>query len=151
MPAPRNGSPIPPARTYPLGRPARMTAYLLLGVVGAGVGLAGALIVDLWSGGGLALGTAGIIALSYGGSTVTGTRTGAVVPTAGWLAMLLIASVSTPKGDLIWGGSATSLALLFLGLLGSALTLARPSLSPFHHGPSGSVLPPASPPRDGSQ
>ncbi|RAG84643.1 hypothetical protein DN069_15845 [Streptacidiphilus pinicola] len=151
MPAPRSGSPLPPARSYPLGRPARMTVYLLLGVLGAAVGLAGALIVDLWSGGGLVLGTAGIIALSYGGSTVTGTRTGAVVPTATWLGVLLVASVSTPKGDLIWGGSATSLALLFLGLLGSVLSLARPSLSPFRHGPSGSVLPPASPRRDGSQ
>ncbi|WP_052440512.1 DUF6113 family protein [Streptacidiphilus anmyonensis] len=138
-------------RQYPLGRPARMTAYLLLGVLGAVVGLAGALIVDLWSGGGLVLGTAGIIALSYGGGTLTGTRTGALVPTATWLGMLLVASVSTPKGDLIWGGSATSLALLFLGLLGSVLTLARPALSPYRHGPSGPVLPPASPRRDGSQ
>jgi hypothetical protein len=128
-----------------------MTAYLLLGVLGAAVGLAGALIVDLWGGGGLVIGTAGIIALSYGGGTLTGTRTGAVVPTVTWLGILLAASVSTPKGDLIWGGSATSLALLFLGLLGSILSLARPSLSPYRHGASGSVLPPASRRRDASQ
>ncbi|MEY9871926.1 hypothetical protein ABH931_001399 [Streptacidiphilus sp. MAP12-33] len=151
VPAPRNGSPQPPVRSYPLGRPARVTAYLLLGVLGVAVGLAGALVVDLWNGGGLAVGAAGIIALSYGGSLVTGTRTGALAPTAAWLAVLLAASISTPKGDLIWGGSATSVALLFLGMLGSVLSLARPSLSPYHQGSSRSVLPPAGPPRDASQ
>jgi hypothetical protein len=151
VPAPRNGSPQPPVRAYPMGRTARMTTYVLLAVLGAAVGLSGALIVDLWSGGGLALGAAGILALSYGGSLVTGTRTGALVPTAAWLAILLAASISTPKGDLIWGGSATSVALLFLGMLGSVLALARPSLSPYHQSPSRSVLPPAGPHRDASQ
>jgi hypothetical protein len=128
-----------------------MATYAVLAVLGAVVGLAGAFIVDLWTGGGLALGALGIIALSYGGSLVTGTRTGAVVPTTTWLAILLVASISTPKGDLIWGGSATSVALLFLGMLGSVLSLARPSLSGYHHAASGSVLPPAGPPRGTSQ
>jgi hypothetical protein len=132
-------------------RSARMAVYVVLGVIGAVLGLAGAFIVDLWSGGGLALGAAGIIALSYGGSLVTGTRTGSLVPTGTWLAILLVASISTPKGDLLWGGSATSVALLFLGMLGSVLSLARPSLSPYHSGPSGSVVPPAGSGRGASQ
>jgi hypothetical protein len=145
VPAPRNGSPQPPARRYPIGPGARWASYAGLGLLGVVVAVAGALTVDLWSGAGLVLGAAGILALSYGGSLLTGTKTGAAVPTLTWLGTLLAASITTPEGDLLWGGSATSVALLFLGLLGSVLCIARPSLSGI------SVLPPTGHSRDASQ
>ncbi|MEZ0066158.1 hypothetical protein ABIA32_002167 [Streptacidiphilus sp. MAP12-20] len=145
VPAPRSGSPKPVAPRYPIGTRARWASYFALAVLGIAVALAGALVVDLWSGGGLVLGAVGILALSYGGSVLTGTKTGAAVPTLTWLGTLLAASIGTPEGDLLWGGSATSVALLFLGLLGSVLSIARPAMSGIP------VLPPTGPSRDTSQ
>ncbi|MEY9936055.1 DUF6113 family protein [Streptacidiphilus sp. MAP5-3] len=145
VPAPRSGTSLPPGRRCPIGRGARMVSYVGLAVLGVVIGLAGALIVDLWSGGGLVLGAAGVLALTYGGSVLTGTKTGAALPTLTWLVTLLLASLTTPVGSQLLDGSATGVALLFLGLLGSVLCIARPSLSPL------TSLPPAGPRHDRSQ
>ncbi len=96
VPGPRSASPRPPEPEYPVGKPFRVTAYAVLLVLGAVVGLAGTFVLSLWFPGGLVLSLAAIAALCCGGRVLTGSRTGSAMPALGWFAMLMVAQAPRP-------------------------------------------------------
>jgi len=101
-----------------MGRPLRITAYVLLGVLGALVATAGALVQAGWFPAGLLLGLAGCAALFYGGVRVTGTRLGATVPAGVWIVCVLVFSSTRPEGDFLFAAGVGP----YIYLLGGAMT-----------------------------
>ncbi|WP_405587058.1 DUF6113 family protein [Streptomyces sp. NBC_01190] len=99
------------------GRVLRIGGYLLLGVLGACVAAAGALLQAALFPGGLLLGLAGCAALFYGGVRALGTRLGAVVPAAVWLVCVLLLSTSRPEGDFLFAAGVGP----YIYLLGGAM------------------------------
>lgn len=95
----------------------RLLGYLGLAVLGALVALAGALVQEAWSPGGLLLSLAGCGALFYGGFTATRSRIGVAVPAAFWLVGVVLLSSTRPEGDFLFAAGAGS----YLYLLGGAL------------------------------
>lgn len=88
-------------------RAARIATYTGLAVLGALVGLAGALVQSAWFPGGLLLALAASAGLFYGGLRATGTQLGVVAPGVGWLLAVVLTSLGRPEGDqLFWGGVA---------------------------------------------
>ncbi|WP_245766992.1 DUF6113 family protein [Streptomyces colonosanans] len=102
----------------PLGPPSfgRMAAYLGLFVLGAVIGLAGALVQSGWFPGGLLLALAGAAGLFVGGSRVTGTRAGAVAPAVGWMVAVVLLTSSRPEGDFLFSAGAGSYLFLLGGM-----------------------------------
>ena len=98
-------------------KPARIAAYVGLLVLGALVGVAGALAQGGWFPGGLVLGllaTAGVFA---GGLLVTGTQLGVGAPAAGWLIAVILLSMGRPEGDGVFAAGVGPLVYLLGGMV----------------------------------
>ncbi|MFH0519722.1 DUF6113 family protein [Streptomyces sp. M41] len=104
--------------TQPLKRPSglRILACLGLFVLGAVVGVAGALVQPAWFPGGLLLALAGEAGLCLGGARLTGSRAGAVAPAGGWMITVILLTASRPEGDFVFGTSAASYLFLLGGM-----------------------------------
>lgn len=99
-------------------RPLRVAAYVVLGMLGALVATAGALVQAGWFPGGLLLALAGCAALFYGGVRATETRLGAVVPAGVWVVCVMVLSTSRPEGDFLFAAGVGP----YIYLLGGAMT-----------------------------
>ncbi|MFI7409041.1 DUF6113 family protein [Streptomyces sp. NPDC049627] len=102
----------------PLKRPSglRVLAYLGLFVLGAVVGVAGALVQPAWFPGGLLLALAGEAGLCLGAGRATGSRAGAVAPAGGWMITVILLTASRPEGDFVFGTGAASYLFLLGGM-----------------------------------
>jgi len=102
----------------PLQRPSagRNAAYAGLFVLGAVVGLAGALVQGAWFPGGLLLALAGAAGLFLGGAYALRGRGGAVAPVAGWIIAVILLTASRPEGDFLFGAGLGSYLFLFGGM-----------------------------------
>ncbi|MFI7009101.1 DUF6113 family protein [Streptomyces sp. NPDC050145] len=96
--------------------PARIAALLLLLVLGALAGLAGALVQSGWFPGGLLLALVGAAGLFLGGARLLRTRTGALIPAAGWLVAVVLLTTSRPEGDFVFGAGLGSYVFLLGGM-----------------------------------
>ncbi|MGY0018455.1 DUF6113 family protein [Streptomyces sp. cg35] len=96
--------------------PARTAALLALAVLGALVGLAGALLQGGWFPGGLLLALAGAAGLFHGGARLTRGRAGALAPAAGWLVAVILLTASRPEGDFLFGAGLGSYLFLLGGM-----------------------------------
>ncbi|MDI1457292.1 DUF6113 family protein [Streptomyces sp. NPDC014684] len=106
------------ALAQPLQRPSagRMAAYAGLFVLGAVVGLAGALVQGAWFPGGLLLALAGAAGLFLGGAYALRGRGGAVAPVAGWIIAVILLTASRPEGDFLFSAGLGSYLFLFGGM-----------------------------------
>lgn len=80
----------------------RIVSHVLLAVLGVAVAAAGALVQGGWFPGGLILALAGSAALFYGGGKLTGSRSGAAVPTVLWFVTVIYLTISRPEGDFLF-------------------------------------------------
>nr|WP_203633907.1 DUF6113 family protein [Streptomyces sp. SID10815] len=94
----------------------RAAAYLGLFVLGAVVGLAGALLQAAWFPGGLLLALAGSAGLFLGGARAVGGRGGAVAGAAGWLIAVMLLTASRPEGDFLFAAGGGSYLFLLGGM-----------------------------------
>jgi hypothetical protein len=113
-----------------MSRPARVASYVVLGVLGALTGAAGALVQGGWFPGGLLLGLAGCAAVFYGGVKATGTRLGAVVPAAVWLVFVIVLSTSRPEGDFLFAAGVGPYIYLLGGAMVAVICATVPQLPP---------------------
>lgn len=104
--------------TQPLKRPSglRVLACLALFVLGAVVGVAGALVQPAWFPGGLLLALAAEAGLCLGGGRLVCGRAGAVAPAGGWMIIVILLTASRPEGDFVFGTSAASYLFLLGGM-----------------------------------
>lgn len=104
--------------TQPLQGPSfgRAVAYLGLLLLGALVGVAGALVQSGWFPGGLLLGLAGEAGLLLGGAAALGGRGGAVAPAAGWMVSVVLLTTSRPEGDFVFAAGTGSYLFLLGGM-----------------------------------
>ncbi|MFG2600856.1 DUF6113 family protein [Streptomyces sp. NPDC048462] len=109
--------------------PGRIAALLGLAVLGAVVGIAGALVQPAWFPGGLLLALLASAGLFYGGRRLMGTQPGAVAPAAGWLISVVFLLGGRPEGDYVFGDE-LGLALFVLGGMALAVICATMSRSP---------------------
>ncbi|WP_369225215.1 DUF6113 family protein [Streptomyces sp. R39] len=102
----------------PLQPPSAGRAVALLGLVvlGAVVGLAGALVQAGWFPGGLLLALAGAAGLFLGGARAVGSRSGAVAPAFGWVVAVIFLTASRPEGDFLFGAGGGSYLFLLGGM-----------------------------------
>ncbi|MFF4570599.1 DUF6113 family protein [Streptomyces sp. NPDC001410] len=102
----------------PMQRPpvGRMAAYLGLFLLGAIVGLAGALVQAAWFPGGLLLALAGAGGLFLGGAYALGGRAGAVAPVAGWIVTVVLLTSTRREGDFLFGAGVGSYLFLLGGM-----------------------------------
>jgi len=105
-----------------LGSGARIVSYGVLGVLGALVAVAGALMQGAWFPGGLVLALAGCGALFYGGATLTGTRVGAVAPAAVWLVTVIVLSSPRPEGDFLFANGIGPYVYLLGGAMAGVIS-----------------------------
>ncbi|MFG2558949.1 DUF6113 family protein [Streptomyces sp. NPDC048496] len=120
--------PAPTGLAAPLN-PGRIGAYLGLAVLGALVGLAGALVQAAWFPAGLLLALVACAGLFYGGRLLTGTQIGALAPAAGWLVSVIVVLGGRPEGDYVFGDE-LGLTLFTLGGMAVAVMCATMSRSP---------------------
>jgi hypothetical protein len=115
----------------PLQRPSagRAAAYLGLFVLGAVVGLAGALVQGGWFPGGLLLALAGAVGLFWGGAKLCRTRVGAAAPGVGWVITVFWLTSPRPEGDFVFGAGIGSYVFLLGGVLAAVMcaTIALPA------------------------
>jgi len=111
-------------------RPARVAAYVLLGVLAVAVAAAGALVQDAWFPGGLLLALAGCVALFYGGTKLTGTRVGTAVPAAVWLLCVLLLSTSRAEGDFLFAAGVGPYVYLLGGAVSAVICATLPPAPP---------------------
>jgi hypothetical protein len=108
----------------------RLASYAALAVLGTATGVAGGLIQDALFPGGLLLAVAGSAALFYGGTLLTGTRLGAVVPAVIWLVTVMLLSSARPEGDFLFANGIGPYAYLLggamAGVICATLTQVRP-------------------------
>lgn len=109
--------------------PGAIAALFGLLVLGALLGIAGALVQPAWFPGGLILALAALAGLFYGGRTLTGTQAGALAPAAGWLISVILLLNGRPEGDYVFG-DALGLALYMLGGMAIAVICATLPRSP---------------------
>lgn len=109
--------------------PRRIAALLGLAVLGAVVGIAGALVQPAWFPGGLLLALLAAAGLFYGGRCLMGTQPGALAPAAGWLISVVVLLGGRPEGDYVFGDE-LGLALFILGGMAVAVICATMSRSP---------------------
>jgi hypothetical protein len=107
-----------------------VAAYVVLGVLGALVAGAGALVQAGWFPGGLLLALAGCAALFYGGVRATGTRLGAVVPAAVWVLCVILLSTSRPEGDFLFAAGVGPYIYLLGGAMAAVICATVPQLPP---------------------
>ncbi|MFF9312848.1 DUF6113 family protein [Streptomyces sp. NPDC014748] len=107
-----------PPLAQPLTPPSagRAAAYLGLFVLGAVVGLAGALLQAAWFPGGLLLALAGSAGLFLGGARAARSRGGAVAGAAGWLIAVMLLTASRPEGDFLFAAGGGSYLFLLGGM-----------------------------------
>lgn len=126
---------VPAQRTAPGGgflveppRPGRIAGYALLLVLGAVVGVAGALVQPALPPGGLLLALAALAGLCYGGTLLLGTRAGGLLPGAGWLVAVILLTTTRPEGDYVFGAGLGSYGYLLGGMVVAVMcaTLGRP-------------------------
>jgi hypothetical protein len=110
--------------------PARAVAYLGLAVLGALVAVAGALIQAGWFPGGLLLALAGCAAVFYGGTKLTGTRLGAVVPAVVWLVCVMLLSSTRGEGDFLFAAGVGPYVYLLGGAMAAVICATVPQLVP---------------------
>ncbi len=96
--------------------PGRAAAYLGLFVLGAVVGVAGALLQAAWFPGGLLLALAGAAGLFLGGAHALRSRGGAVAGAAGWLIVVMLLTASRPEGDFLFAAGIGSYLFLLGGM-----------------------------------
>lgn len=126
-PAPGRPPVYPSMKSNPLmTRPARVAAYLGLGVLAVAVATAGALVQDAWFPGGLLLALAGCVALFYGGTKLTGTRVGTAVPAAVWLVCVLLLSTSRAEGDFLFAAGVGPYVYLLGGAVSAVICATLP-------------------------
>lgn len=106
------------AQPLKLKRPSvlRVLAHLGLFVLGAVVGVAGALVQPAWFPGGLLLALAAEAGLCLGAGRATGSRAGAVAPAGGWMITVILLTASRPEGDFVFGTGAASYLFLLGGM-----------------------------------
>ncbi|MEU6121722.1 DUF6113 family protein [Streptomyces sp. NPDC047123] len=97
-------------------RPARVAACAGLFVLGAVVGVAGALVQGGFFPAGLLLALLGAAGLFHGGARAMGTKAGAVAPAAGWLVAVLLLTATRPEGDFVFGAGLGSYGFLLGGM-----------------------------------
>ncbi|MER7109076.1 DUF6113 family protein [Streptomyces sp. NPDC000229] len=118
-------------------RAARIVWYAGLAVLGAVVGLAGALVQSAWFPGGLLLALTACAGLFYGGLRATGTQVGVVAPGVGWLVAVVLLSLGRPEGDQVFWGGAAELVYVLGGMVAAVMCATIPRL-PHRDGRSGS-------------
>ncbi|MFI9152030.1 DUF6113 family protein [Streptomyces sp. NPDC053367] len=96
--------------------PARVVVHLLLVLLGAVVGAAGALVQSGWFPGGLLLALLGAAGLFLGAARATGGRGGAVAGAAGWMVAVVLLTASRPEGDFVFAAGAGSYLFLLGGM-----------------------------------
>ncbi|MGA5320220.1 DUF6113 family protein [Streptomyces seoulensis] len=113
----------------PLQRPSlgRMAALLGLALLGAVVGVAGALVQAGWFPLGLLLALAGAGGLFLGGGYALRGRSGAVAPVLGWVIAVILLTASRPEGDFLFGAGGGSYVFLLGGM---ALAVICATLAP---------------------
>jgi hypothetical protein len=109
---------------------ARIACYVGLAVLALVVAVAGALIQAAWLPGGLLLALAGCVALFYGGTKLTGTRIGTVVPAAVWLISVVLLSTSRPEGDFLFAAGVGPYVYLLGGAMSAVICATLPQLPP---------------------
>ncbi|GGW19319.1 DUF6113 family protein [Streptomyces capoamus] len=102
-----------PLRPPSAGRAAALVGLFLLGAL---VGLAGALVQGGWFPGGLLLALAGAAGLFLGGAHATAGRGGAVAPAAGWIVAVVLLTTTRPEGDFLFGAGGGSYLFLLGGM-----------------------------------
>ncbi|MFF2325149.1 MULTISPECIES: DUF6113 family protein [unclassified Streptomyces] len=127
-PGPPPGDIRPTGLAAPLN-PGRIAAYVGLAVLGALVGIAGALVQAAWFPGGLLLALLACAGLFYGGRCLFGTQLGALAPAAGWLISVVLLLGGRPEGDYVFGDE-LGLTLFLLGGMAIAVICATMSRSP---------------------
>ncbi|MXM65179.1 hypothetical protein GR925_17440 [Streptomyces sp. HUCO-GS316] len=102
----------------PLRRPSgvRIAAYLGLFVLGALVGVAGALVQAGWFPGGLLLALAGEAGLCLGAARAARSRGGSVASGGGWMLAVLLLTTSRPEGDFVFAAGVGSYLFLLGGM-----------------------------------
>ncbi|MFI7384323.1 DUF6113 family protein [Streptomyces sp. NPDC049813] len=96
--------------------PARVVVLVVLFLLGALVGVAGALLQGGWFPGGLLLALLAAAGLFHGGARLTGARSGALAPAAGWLVAVILLTTSRPEGDFVFGAGVGSYLFLLGGM-----------------------------------
>lgn len=96
--------------------PGRAALYLGLFVLGAVVGVAGALVQPAWFPGGLLLALAAEAGLCLGAGRAVGRRGGAVAPAAGWALAVVLLTTSRPEGDFLFAAGTGSYLFLLGGI-----------------------------------
>jgi hypothetical protein len=109
---------------------ARVACYVGLAVLGAVVALAGALLQGAWLPGGVLLALAGCVALFLGGTRLTGTRLGTVVPAAVWLLCVILLSTSRPEGDFLFAAGVGPYVYLLGGAFAAVICATLPQPLP---------------------
>jgi hypothetical protein len=94
----------------------RALALLALFVLGAVVGVSGALLQGAWFPGGLLLALAGEAGLCLGGARALGSRAGALVPAGGWMIAVVLLTTSRPEGDFLFAAGGGSYLFLLGGM-----------------------------------
>ncbi|MEV5019840.1 DUF6113 family protein [Streptomyces sp. NPDC053780] len=102
-----------PLRPPSLGRAA---LYVVLFVLGAVIGVAGALLQPAWFPGGLLLALAAEAGLCLGAGRAVGRRGGAVAPAAGWALAVVLLTTSRPEGDFVFAAGVGSYLFLLGGI-----------------------------------
>ncbi len=118
-------------------RAGRVTAYVVLFVLGALVSVCGSFVQTLWPPAGLLLSLAATGAVFYAGLRLTGTKLGAGVPVAGWFLALMVLIVPRPEGDTVLWPSASSYAYLFLGSILGVICATLPTRTSYFLGAPG--------------
>ena len=96
--------------------PGRAAAYLALFLLGAVVGIAGALVQAAWFPGGLLLALAGAAGVFLGGARAARSRGGAVAGAAGWMVVVVLLTASRPEGDFLFAAGGGSYLFLLGGM-----------------------------------
>ncbi|MGW0735093.1 DUF6113 family protein [Streptomyces sp. NPDC002851] len=110
----------------------RVLLYVVLVLLGALVGVAGALVQAMvqggWFPGGLLLALLGVLGVCYGGVRAVEGRGGAYAAGAGWLAAAILLSFARPEGDFAYGAGLGPSVYLLGGMLAAVMcaTLGAP-------------------------
>ncbi|WP_438827632.1 DUF6113 family protein [Streptomyces lunaelactis] len=123
------GQHVPGAWLTQSPKPGRIAAYLGLAVLGALVGVAGALVQGAWPPGGLVLALLASAGLFYGSLRATETPLGVVAPAVGWLLAIVVLSIGRPEGDGMFSAGAGPLVYMLGGMAVAVMcaTMSRPS------------------------
>ncbi|MET7319903.1 DUF6113 family protein [Streptomyces sp. NPDC005549] len=116
--------------------PGRAALYVGLFVLGAVLGVAGALVQPAWFPGGLLLALAAEAGLCVGAGRAVGRRGGAVAPALGWALAVVLLTTSRPEGDFLFAAGAGSYLFLLGGI---AVAVICATLAPVRQPDGGSA------------